>query len=632
VVLAAADAVGAAPERSAHGLTLLLTVGLWALVAWYSLRETARGGPPWLALAPPVLLAATRSVAVWSTSGLETRLLEVLVVAGALRLVVECERIDAGRPAGAPLSAALLALAALTRPDAVLMSLTALGTAAAWCAARGRLDYRTWLYRFGLWGAVVAAHFALRLAYYGAWLPNTYYAKVGGQSWWSMGALYFAAFLVEYSAWLWIPAFALVVRRTPAPFPLVTAAVVVPHALGIAAIGGDHFEYRPLDLYFPFAFLLLASGWRTASALRNAHWVVPAHAVLVLLGLVWLPRETGRQFPDRYLPGFPGYRVETAGVNRFLDPEVTRCGSLPGTRQVLELYTALLRGITDHFVGTRREELKLFLESMEPNADRLVALVRSGALPADTHIAVGAAGLIPYRTGFRTLDRLGLNDANVARQPSREGKRVMAHEKSASFEYGVRQGVDLWARDAPTPVRHVTDRRFFRLLRSAAGVQPRPIWVAPARDGFYLIAQFPKGIDDARRRFPALSWSPADDPEIGARLLREAVTILRSRLDADPTDHVTRLRLANAFMDSNRPDDAAPLFEEATRQRPWEILPWMRAGMARARSGDLAAAVRHQERAVALARAARLGTRIAEMEQDLAQLGSGRGALPPARD
>ena len=48
-----------------------------------------------------------------------------------------------------------------------------------------------------------------RHAYYGEWLPNTYYAKVGGRAWWDMGLTYLGGFALEYGALLWIPLIAL---------------------------------------------------------------------------------------------------------------------------------------------------------------------------------------------------------------------------------------------------------------------------------------------------------------------------------------------------------------------------------------------------------------------------------------
>ena len=47
-------------------------------------------------------------------------------------------------------------------------------------------------------------------------------------------------------------------RRADAP--LLFAAVLLPHALYVASIGGDHFEFRPVDLYFPFLFILMGRG------------------------------------------------------------------------------------------------------------------------------------------------------------------------------------------------------------------------------------------------------------------------------------------------------------------------------------------------------------------------------------
>src|SRR5262249_33831342 len=120
LVLAAFDRVGIAPERVANLLAVLLTVALWAVIArhmWRRSSDPPRGGT---LLVPVGAFAACRSFAMWSTSGLETRAFELLVVAGVLRLARE---LDASRErASAPLGALLLGLAALTRPDGVLVA------------------------------------------------------------------------------------------------------------------------------------------------------------------------------------------------------------------------------------------------------------------------------------------------------------------------------------------------------------------------------------------------------------------------------------------------------------------------------------------------------------------------------
>src|SRR5215470_4166703 len=88
LILAALDRLGLPPERAANVLSLVATAGLWTVVVGFALRTFTRS---WLALVPAFGLALTRSVAVWSTSGLETRLFELLVIGAALRWIVEIE-------------------------------------------------------------------------------------------------------------------------------------------------------------------------------------------------------------------------------------------------------------------------------------------------------------------------------------------------------------------------------------------------------------------------------------------------------------------------------------------------------------------------------------------------------------
>lgn len=69
VLLAGVDRIlGVAPEQAANPLLLASTVALWALLAREALRARGPGEPWWPSLVPLTLLAATRSVAVWSTS------------------------------------------------------------------------------------------------------------------------------------------------------------------------------------------------------------------------------------------------------------------------------------------------------------------------------------------------------------------------------------------------------------------------------------------------------------------------------------------------------------------------------------------------------------------------------------
>src|SRR5262249_17297655 len=129
LLVAGFEMLGLRPEVSSLALSALATIGLWGSVAWFALRTPAGHGRVWIALVPTFLLALTRSVAVWSTSGLETRWFEARVVGGVLRLVVELEARLAGSPRRWPLASFLLGLATLTRPDGALLAAAALATA-----------------------------------------------------------------------------------------------------------------------------------------------------------------------------------------------------------------------------------------------------------------------------------------------------------------------------------------------------------------------------------------------------------------------------------------------------------------------------------------------------------------------
>jgi len=501
LILAGCNAVGFVPENVSHVLTLAFTVILWLVVVWFTLRSAPGGHRVWLAVVPPLFLASTRSVAVWSTSGLETRLFEVLVVGGALRLLVELESQLSGEKPRRPLSAVLFGIATLTRPDGLLMSLSAFAVALVVLRLRRRLRIRTVLIPLGIYACFVLGHLAFRYSYYGDWLPNTYYAKVGGKMWWSLGFAYVGAFLLEYAAYLWIPLLAAAVasyrRRGALYVPVLLGAIMFPHALYIVAIGGDHFEYRPFDVYFPLVFLLLYGGACHLSRGSRAVIGVSVYLAITLIGLVELPYQSHRQFPrEEHIAGFPGVAKNEAAAATFMRPRHDPVYRLPGLRIVAEAYRRLLNASTWKFAGIRQEEHRLFLESVVPDGKRLRRLIDEGRVPADIHIAIGSVGAIPYYSDARTLDRTGLTDREVARSEFISEQEWVAHGKSATIDYAREAGADFWALGVHV-TWHITDRKF-------ASVFPVADAAADLGDGFYFLGRFPQGLDAARERFPKL--------------------------------------------------------------------------------------------------------------------------------
>src|SRR5262245_23443162 len=299
LLLAALHRVGAPIEPTALVLSLVATLGLWVLVARQTLRVLPGQGRAALVLIPCWALALTRSVAVWSSSGLETRLFETLLVAGVLRLNAEVEAIDRGETRR-PWAAVLLGLATWTRADGLLLSGMALGAALLYLLWRRRLRIARAAVQCAPFVALVAFQFGFRLAYYGEWLPNTYYAKIDGRTGWGVGSAYLGAFLLEYAAYLWIPLLVLAVRQRIAErrtfLSVGMGAMLLRNMLYVVAIGGDHFEYRPLDIVFPFAFRLLYDGARRLAATRRGARILCAYAVALAIGLWQIPFQSRRQF------------------------------------------------------------------------------------------------------------------------------------------------------------------------------------------------------------------------------------------------------------------------------------------------------------------------------------------------
>jgi arabinofuranosyltransferase len=499
------------PPDVSNWISAGLALVLWGVVVAFCWQRGSSRGAAWLVLAPALWLAANRSFAVWSTGGLETKLFELLVVTAILTNIRDME--TGRRDWTAP--AVLLAFASWTRPDGVLI-------AASQFAARGL--HECWRERriprgavrgMLVFGAIVGAQFAFRKAYYDDWLPNTYYAKLGGESWWDMGFLYLLTFALEYVALIWLPvvligALGAVRGRGSAALWLI-GATIVPHALYVAYCGGDHFEYRPLDLYLPLLAILLYDGL----AYIAVDWHRPALAavwgIAGCVAVVGVPLLTHLQFPTSYRPGFPGGHARDDDNADLADlrpyPWLT---AIPGAGSYLGWYNHNYMTLSKHFIGLRQEEHDLFLRSVAPEGQLLGEMVSKGLLPRDTYVAIPCVGAIPYFSQLRTLDTHGLTDREIARKAmAPKEQRMMAHAKKASFAEVMARKVDIMA-----PSVHLILQNDDQLAeveewsRKIGG--ELPVYIsAPVAPEHYLFGVMPSPPDVLRLRFPQLQLRPA---------------------------------------------------------------------------------------------------------------------------
>jgi tetratricopeptide (TPR) repeat protein len=378
------------------------------------------------------------------------------------------------------------------------------------------------------------------------------------------------------------------------------AAIILPHAAYIALIGGDHFEYRPLDLYFPFLFILLGDGARRLAKSTTANVATLAYVGIILVGLVALPLKSHRQFPDSYQPGFPGAMWDPVASADFLRPESDPFYRTPGLNETGEAYIRLLHKTTGRFVGVRQEEHRLFLKSVVADALRLRRLVEEGRLPQDTHLAIQCVGAVSYYSDLRILDCLGLTDARVAHSEFVEGSRVMAHGKMATADYIRQAGVDIAARDEANFFLHVTSPDWLDYIW-ASRKQGDPTFVSDAGDGYYLLCYLPKGPKQAARELPRLQWLPLSNRDVSNRILTEAVDAHRRTLKEDPHALTARTALANTLYFRGEYIQAAEQYEEILSKNPNDLSALHKLATLHLQLGHPERAVAAAERALELA-------------------------------
>lgn len=513
VLLAVLARFGVPPEVAAPWLGIAASAALWlgtALLGWRCLGGRDRG---WLALLAPLALGTNRSFAVWATGGLETRLFESLVLGGLLLLYAEVRARFRSQGSRFPAASLLLSLAVLTRLDGLLIAVAALLARDVLLWRASRLRIREWLFCWGVFCAPVALHVVWRLSYYGYPLPNTYYAKLADQSSWLLGVQYLAFFVVEYALVLWIPFLVegvLAWRRSAPGATTLLGCGFIPYLAYVVYAGGDHFEFRFLDLVLVPLGLLFQAGvaHRIARESRRRGRMLTCAAALGVLGTsMVMPTLSHVDFPEGNLAGFPGFQGRPSGDRSLLRPEAAPgILSAPGIRLWLEAYNDLARVLTSHYSALRQESHRQAAEVTVALGKRLRLFVDTGRIPEDTKVSLGAAGAIPYYSRLWTLDRVGLCDEHVAHSRPLSGRHMLAHSKMAEPWYIAMQGVEL---NAVHPYSFfVPDRTVERTKKSVVPQGSRNYYVARLGRDDNFLTHLPQGPEYSLPRFPRLGLMP----------------------------------------------------------------------------------------------------------------------------
>ena len=479
------------PEHAAPWLSVLFTALTLALMLWWIARLPRlrmRGLVSWLAFA---LVCSSATFAVWTSGGgFETRQFTFFIVAAVAFL-----SLYRNRRWGLLAASVSLALASLTRPEGPLIAaccfawfgalqlLDALNglrrasepqTVSLKTAIAKRIDWRGLLCLIAPFALIVGAHFLFRYAYYGEWLPNTYYAK-HVRPWYEAGFKYLWAAALETGLYLLLPLAwcAMKARWRDArdgSYALILL-IVAAHMLYLARLGGDLYEFRPMDFYWPLLAIPAAEGiarlgaWiadnlshirtnireggvfriRLSPDSAQAHSASPMWASLCA-SLLFVPvlfyanaMQGALLFDDSigdveldeqnagWLLAAPGMKALTAVSNDLRDAL---------DRQSVGVRFAEHRGFTD-----------LRIRQYQPYENMERGIIHDDAVMPNYSIGT----LFYYLPELTAIDMSGLTDITVARTPIRHksnSKRQLAHDRLPPPGYLEARGFNMYIHGA----------------------------------------------------------------------------------------------------------------------------------------------------------------------------------------
>ena len=362
-LLAVADLLGINLVVAAHVLSLTAWLAALALVVLTCMRLPVALSGTTLALVCGLFLVNPRLVS-HSLSGMETSLYMLALTAIIYLLVRLVDRLDsAAGPSVGALSRLMAAvfLAGLTRPEGVLFG--AICLTAAVVVRPELLRSRAWVAAVLLLGLVSGAYFLARWQYFGHLLPNPYYHKRASDAVLSsIGVDYTLNFLLY-------------------ALPLLVLCVA----------SSLRSEIRRLSLLFWLPFLTVFTFFFFVPEMGfNMRFVMPYYFLLILLAA-------------------PLIEFLLAQLRKATHPR----WRTPATTAFAFAFIALqARGLSATAVP-----VNFYVKSDGPSGNRVRFAMLLSHLPADTVLAAGELGVIPWYSKLSVVDLAGLTDSHLAHHP-----------------------------------------------------------------------------------------------------------------------------------------------------------------------------------------------------------------------
>jgi len=342
-------------------------------------------------------VAANSSVAAWSGSGLETSLFMLFVFAGTACYA-------SYRRTGRHLlwSGGLLALAALTRPDGVLLFAA---TAAAVALLEFRRDGLQPAIRFAAaFLAIFVPYFVARSIYFGDLFPNTAYAKVGfGVSQLTRGARYVWSYVVQYGVPLWIAPVLLYLWRSREDWLWYFSGLIALYLSYIVYVGGDGLAFHRFIVHVaPLIYFVAAAAlvdvYRRDIAPRTSGGVRAGVGAVAIAAMLAFSARTALT---------PVVQPERA---RWFEPQ---------------------SGLW--FPNAGRDHTYVWFDTYFIDRLAIASRYLQEHAPRGSVVAATPAGAIGYYMDHDVIDMLGLTDKHIARAPDTgqngRGSGRAGHEK-----------------------------------------------------------------------------------------------------------------------------------------------------------------------------------------------------------
>lgn len=423
----------------AYGSLTLTTLLVWRIPYTPSL---GRWRVVWVALAL-IGVISNRTFLAWSSSGLETAMFNFFLLAWVAAAIL-LPHFTPRWVVGITFTASLLYL---TRPDGLLMfaaTLALLGIGILLTKQRTPFLLATAPL------LLIPAHLLWRYTTYGAWLPNTFYAKVGNGAQWESGSRYLFAFIMEYTLWMWIGfgviAISTAVVRFITPraqqdkapptgayptwlLPAIVGLTVIAHAGYYTIwIGGDHFEFRVYSQLVPLLwvgliFLFNSIRFPAPIALGSA-----LLAILLSLPLQWGHWTLTHHLNTRAETGFLRVSLSDAAQSKYM-------WLPPPLIAYLRAYDDTEFWLIERAIGMRHQEHKIFQQWLSDTLGPRPIDLQPPDREQQRVMLAASVGVISWRYGdVNVIDILGLNDYVIAREPMVEGG-YMAHNRVAPPGY-----------------------------------------------------------------------------------------------------------------------------------------------------------------------------------------------------